>query len=68
MVENKRVINSDYIVKFFGLNSQIYKEEVEPLLKKKVEKGFKLQEKFNGFKTLFRKVYGLELSYDLFIK
>ncbi|MFX1412423.1 MAG: N-6 DNA methylase [Promethearchaeota archaeon] len=68
MVEDKKVINSDYIVKFFGLNSQIYKEEIENLLKKKVGKGSKLQGKFNGFKTLFRKVNGLELSYDLFIK
>jgi len=68
MVEDKKVINSDYIVKFFGLNSQIYKEEIENLSKKKVEKGSNLQGKFNNLKTLFRKVYGLELSYDLFIK
>ncbi|MFX1497374.1 MAG: class I SAM-dependent DNA methyltransferase [Promethearchaeota archaeon] len=66
MVENKKVINSDFIVKYFGLNSQIYKEGVKNL--KKITKESNLQERFRSLKNLYGKIYSIEPTQDLLIK
>jgi type I restriction-modification system DNA methylase subunit len=68
MVENKKVIDSKFIVKFFGLNSQIYKEAIQ-YLKKKVEKDEqKYKEHLERRKSFYKKVYNIIPNKDLFLK
>ncbi len=68
MVENKKVIDSKFIVKFFGLNSQIYKEAIQ-YLKKKVEKDEqKYIQHLERRKSFYKKVYNIIPNRDLLLK
>ncbi|MFX1584860.1 MAG: N-6 DNA methylase [Promethearchaeota archaeon] len=68
MVENKKVVDSQFIVKYFGLNSQIYKEAIQYLEKEVKEEKHKYLEHLQRRKSFYKKIYNVIPSKDLLLK
>jgi len=67
MTREERVLNSQSILEIFGANSKIFNESMELLNEKaKEEKNF--DKKFEQWKAIFSKIYGKDVSLELFIK
>ena len=68
MVANKKVITSQEIGKFFGLNSHFYQEALAYLKNQIDSQKNSYKEKFSKWKNLFHKFYGNETTSELFLK
>lgn len=68
MVENKKIIDSKKISKFFGLKSEIYNETAKFLIKQKNLKKIEFEKKYQLWKSVFENIYGKEINDSLFLK
>ena len=62
-----RIINSEVITKLFGLNSDFYKESMS-FLKNATTSEKNYERNFKKWKKIFNRIYGREISLDLFLK
>ncbi|MFX1312975.1 MAG: class I SAM-dependent DNA methyltransferase, partial [Promethearchaeota archaeon] len=66
-MEKKKIINSEFIKKAFGLNSEIYNKFIKFLNNRFVsEKNF--EKNYNKWKNAFYRIYGNNISLELFLK
>ncbi|MFX1448904.1 MAG: N-6 DNA methylase, partial [Promethearchaeota archaeon] len=68
MVENKKIIDSKKISKFFGLKSEIYNETAKFLIKQKNLKKIEFEKKYQLWESVFENIYGKEINDSLFLK
>ncbi|MFX0179959.1 MAG: N-6 DNA methylase [Candidatus Hodarchaeota archaeon] len=68
MVENKKVIDSKFVVKSFGLNSQIYKEAIQHLKKGVEKEDQKYIEHLEQRKSFYKRIYNVIPNRDLLLK
>jgi hypothetical protein len=68
MVENKKIIDSKQIAKWFGLDSKIYSQTAEYLEQHENLMLDEFQKKFQLWKSVFSNIYGKEINTSLFLK
>ena len=68
MVENKKVIDSKEISELFGLGSEIYRKTSMFLEQQRSLKKLEFQKKNRLWKSVFKNIYGNEISDSLFLK
>ena len=68
MVENKKIIDSKFIVKSFGLNSQIYKDTIQYLETKVDKDEQKYREHLERRESFYKRIYNVIPNKDLLLK
>jgi hypothetical protein len=63
----KNLINSEFIVNKFGVQSEIYKECMKFLKERSISEKY-FEANFNQWKKVFSKIYGNKISSELFLK
>ncbi|NVM37739.1 MAG: hypothetical protein HWN81_19260, partial [Candidatus Lokiarchaeota archaeon] len=67
MDEIEKSLNSQLISELFGIKSKIYLQSIE-FFKEQTKKQKSYEIKFNDWKKFFTKIYGYEISSELFLK
>ncbi len=70
MVESKKIIDSEYIKRFFGLRSQFFTRVMKYLEKKAISRKKNYDNRFKQWFTIFKNIYGEtnSLNSELFLK
>ena len=66
MTEKKRILDAGMVVELFGFNSMIYNESLQ-YLRKKTDGNDKFIEFYTSWSEIFSRIYGKEISLELFI-
>ncbi|MHA2130108.1 MAG: HsdM family class I SAM-dependent methyltransferase [Promethearchaeota archaeon] len=66
-MEKQRILNSESITQLFGLNSDLYKESMS-FLKNAATSENHYETNFKKWKKIFTRIYGGDLSSELFLK
>ncbi|MFX0059586.1 MAG: Eco57I restriction-modification methylase domain-containing protein [Candidatus Hodarchaeota archaeon] len=68
MVENKKIIDSKFILEKFGLKSEIYREITKNLEEKIKERASKYKTYLIQWKSFYEKIYGVDIDSNLFLR